>query len=58
MKRRVKPGLGFKSFHTAVRTLKGYEIMNMIRKGQCDEAEKGDIEAQIHFIENLFTSVA
>ena len=58
MKRRVKPGLGFKSFHTAARTLKGYEIMNMIRKGQCDGAEKGDIEAQIHFIENLFASAS
>ena len=58
IKRRVKPGLGFKSFHTAVRTLKGYEMMNMVRKGQCEGAEKGDIEAQIHFIENLFASAA
>ncbi|MBU3914147.1 transposase, partial [bacterium] len=58
MKRRVKPGLGFKSFHAAARTLKGYEIMNMIRKGQCDGAEKGDIGAQIHFIENLFASAS
>ena len=32
IKRRVKPGLGFSSFNTARRTLKGYEAMNMIRK--------------------------
>ncbi len=34
IKRRVKPGLGFGSFNTARRTLKGYEAMNMIRKGR------------------------
>jgi len=28
-----KPGLGFKSSNTARRTLKGYETMNMLRKG-------------------------
>ncbi|MUL39505.1 hypothetical protein BWI75_25375 [Gloeocapsopsis sp. AAB1 = 1H9] len=30
----VNPSLGFKSFHTARRTIIGYEMMNMIRKGQ------------------------
>jgi len=34
VKRLVKPGMGFGSFNTARRTLKGYEIMNMISKGQ------------------------
>jgi transposase-like protein len=34
IKRRVKPGLGFYSFKTAWVTLRGYETMNMIRKGQ------------------------
>ena len=29
IKRRVKPGLGFSSFPTAWRTLRGYEVMNM-----------------------------
>lgn len=32
--RLVKPGLGFFSFETAWRTLQGYEVMNMMRKGQ------------------------
>ena len=33
VKRRVNPGLGFGSFDTAERTLQGYEVMHMIRKG-------------------------
>jgi IS6 family transposase len=58
IKRRVKPGLGFKSFHTAVRTLKGYEMMNMIRKGQIEGIKKGAIEKQIKFINDLFALAA
>src|SRR3712207_3241176 len=34
VKRLVRPGLGFGSFHTARRTLAGYEAMAMVRKGQ------------------------
>ena len=41
IKRRVKPGLGFSFFHTAWRTLRGYEVMNMIRKGQLRGAGRG-----------------
>jgi hypothetical protein len=41
MKRRIKPGLGFFSFPTAWRTIRGYEVMHMIRKGQIEGAEKG-----------------
>ena len=33
-KRLVKPGMGFFSLETAGRTLQGYEVMNMMRKGQ------------------------
>ena len=33
IKRLVKPGMGFFSFETAWRTLRGYEVMNMVRKG-------------------------
>ena len=32
----VRPMLGFQSFHTAIKTLKGIEIMHMIKKGQVD----------------------
>ena len=34
VKRLVRPGLGFGSLRTARRTLAGYEVMAMIRKGQ------------------------
>lgn len=48
IKRRVKPGLVFfKFFNPARRTLKGYEAMNMIRKGQIKGADKGDLMRQI-----------
>ncbi len=34
IKRLTLPGMGFHSFNTARRTLRGYEVMNMLRKGQ------------------------
>lgn len=40
IKRRVAPGLGFGSFRTAARTLRGHEAMNMIRKGQIEGVKK------------------
>jgi transposase, IS6 family len=54
IKRLVKPGLGFFSFETAWSTLQGYEVMNMVRKGQMSGVEKGDILRQIAFIASLF----
>lgn len=54
IKRRTRPGLGFFSFDTAERTLAGYETMNMIRKRQVQNVKKGDIRAQIHFINAIF----
>jgi len=58
IKRLVRPGLGFKSFHTAWRTLRGFEAINMIRKGQIEGIEKGDIKSQVQFIEDLFPIAA
>ena len=54
IKRLVKPGLGFFSFESAWRTLHGYEVMHMVRKGQIRGVEKGDILGQIVFIASLF----
>ena len=34
IKRLTRVGMGFKSFNTARRTLRAYEAMNMVRKGQ------------------------
>ena len=58
IKRRVKPGLGFGSFNTARRTLRGYETMNMVRKGQINGADKGDVMGQISFINQSFGMAA
>ncbi len=54
IKRLVKLGMGFFSFETAWRTLHGYEVMNMIRKGQLHGVSKGDILSQVKFIASLF----
>lgn len=54
LKRQIRPGLGFFSYLTAWRTIRGYEAMHMIRKGQVRGADKGDISAQNQFIAGLF----
>lgn len=54
IKRLVNPGMGFGSFNTARRTLRGYESMNMIRKGQINGVEKGDVRAQVEFVSQIF----
>ena len=54
IKRRVKPGLGFASFRTAWCTLRGYESLHMIRKGQVRGVARGDVGAQSRFIARLF----
>jgi transposase, IS6 family len=46
--------MGFFSFETAWRTLQGYEVMHIMRKGQMRGVEKGDIMGQIAFIASLF----
>jgi len=54
IKRLVKPGLGFGSSHTARRTLKGYEAMAMIRKGQIQNVDRDNVTGQISFIHHIF----
>src|SRR5919202_1390576 len=49
VKRLVRPGLGFGSFHTARRTLAGYEAMAMVRKGQVRNIGGRDMRAQASF---------
>jgi IS6 family transposase len=58
IKRLVRPGLGFKSLTTASRTIAGYEIMAMIRKGQVAIAPANDMKAQSDFIAALFRAAA
>jgi transposase-like protein len=54
IKRLTKPGMGFGSFNTARRTIKGYEIMNMVRKGQIQGVEKGAVRERVLFINPIF----
>ncbi|CAO3424633.1 Mobile element protein [Azospirillum argentinense] len=54
IKRLVRPGLGFKSFHTARRIIAGYEILAMVRKGQLAAISANDMPAQAIFITTLF----
>jgi transposase-like protein len=54
IKRLTKSMMGFGSFHTARRTLRGIEAMSMIRKGQAKGISKGKNVSQAKFIEELF----
>ena len=54
IKRLTKPMMGFGSFNTARRTLRGIEAMSMIRKGQVKGISRGDSVSQVKFIEDLF----
>jgi transposase, IS6 family len=58
IKRLVKPGMGFFSFETAWRTLQGNEVTHMIRKGQMQGVNKGDVLGQVAFIVTLFEVAA
>jgi hypothetical protein len=54
IKRRVRAMQGFRAFHSAWRTIQGFETMNMIRKGQIRWLPKDDILRQAAFIAGLF----
>jgi transposase-like protein len=45
IKRLVRPGLGFKNFESARKTIQGYEAMSMIRKGQVEKVKRRDGKA-------------
>ncbi|KAB8315623.1 IS6 family transposase [Tolypothrix campylonemoides VB511288] len=54
IKRITRPMMGFKSFNSARKTLRGIQAMNMIRKGQVKGVEQGDSVSQVKFIEAMF----
>ena len=54
IKRITRPMMGFKSFNSARRTLRGIEAMSMIRKGQVKGVNQGDIVSQVRCIEAIF----
>ena len=53
-KKLAKYKLYFQYFHTAWRILRGYEIMNVIHKGQIENIAKEDTLGQRDFIHSLF----
>jgi transposase-like protein len=53
IKQIVRPMLGFQSFHTAIKTLKGIEIMHIIKKGQVDTLNRC-VLSEVNFINQLF----
>jgi IS6 family transposase len=54
VKKRIAASLWFRSIDGALRTIQGYEAMNMIRNGQVSWLAKGDIVGQVRFIERVF----
>ena len=54
LERLVKPRMGFGSLNTARQTIRGYEIMNMMRKGQVVGVPKGAIIERILFLNQIF----
>jgi transposase-like protein len=54
VKKRIAASLWFRSVDGALRTIAGYEAMNMIRKGQVKWLAKDDVAGQVRFVERLF----
>ena len=50
IKRRVSASQGFRSFEGAWRTIQGYEVLHMIRKGQVRWLRKQDVVGQVQFV--------
>jgi transposase, IS6 family len=50
IKRRVNASKGFRSFEAAWRTIQGYEVLHMIRKGQVRWMQKEDVVGQVQFV--------
>ena len=53
LKRLIGPTRGFKSMPSAYATIKGFEVMRMIRKGHCLMLEPG-IVGEVRFVNRLF----
>ena len=50
IKRITRPMMGFKSFHTAQRTLAGIELVRMLKKGQMKwQAQRGKTPAELFY---------
>lgn len=57
LKRLINPTRGFKTLPTASATIKGFEVMRMIRKRQCLMLESG-AAGELRFVNRLFRLAA
>lgn len=57
LKRLINPARGFKTLPTASATIKGFEVMRMIRKRQCLLLEPGTA-GEVRFVNRLFRLAA
>ena len=57
LKRVINATRGFKTLPTASATIKGFEVMRMIRKRQCLLLEPGTA-GEVHFVNRLFRLAA
>jgi len=53
LKRVLRPTRGFQTMKTASATIKGFEVMRMIRRGRCPIC-KPHVKDEVRFINNLF----
>ena len=53
VKRIITPMLGFQSFRSASKTLKGIEAMNMVKKGQVNNLNYSGLD-EVKYINQLF----
>jgi len=57
LKRVIKPSRGFQTMRTATATIKGFEIMRMIRRGHCLTCKPG-VRNEISFVNRLSSDEA
>ena len=57
LKQVIRPARGFQTMWTAYATIKGFEIMRMIRRGHCMLRDPG-VGGEIRFINELFELAA
>jgi len=53
LKQLIRPARGFQTMKTAYATIKGFEIMHMIRRGHCICREPG-AAGEVRFVNKLF----
>lgn len=50
----LRPNFSGYGYNTARRTIKGYEIMHMLKKGQVKKVKKGAVRERVKFIAEIF----